>query len=247
MIALNRLFTPLCLCPPEVERLTEEFVATGAPVWNFDELKQALLTTSSGKCAYCECKLAVESKYVEVEHFFCKEHHPGRVLDWMNLLPACKRCNGSKGHHNVAIDPILDPYDSRPPEHLSLRLYRIVGITGIGQLTVEVLRLNDSDRLVAVRFEVGEWIIEAVAESNDRLAAYLARADTRSRNRLVARVHSLLTECQPQAQYSATSATVLHSDPGYLSLIRQMKNHDVWTEDLERMHALSATLVLPTS
>jgi hypothetical protein len=59
--------------------MTAQYLATGTSVWNFDELKEALLWTSYGKCAYCECRLSEESKYVEVEHFFCSMRSGGRT------------------------------------------------------------------------------------------------------------------------------------------------------------------------
>lgn len=38
-------------------------------VWNNEHIKSALLLSSHGKCAYCECSLTSESNYMEVEHF----------------------------------------------------------------------------------------------------------------------------------------------------------------------------------
>ncbi|CAI8764347.1 hypothetical protein EMIT0P44_180030 [Pseudomonas sp. IT-P44] len=51
MIKLERNFHPTCLNPTEVERLTEIFKEKNTSVWNFSELKEALLKTSFGKCA----------------------------------------------------------------------------------------------------------------------------------------------------------------------------------------------------
>ena len=109
MIKLERSFPPIFLTSIEVKRLTEEYKTTKNSVWNIVELKKALLETSYGKCAYCECDLTVESKYMEVEHFRDKDSYPDDVVEWLNLLPSCKRCNGAKGTHDTVIEPIVNP------------------------------------------------------------------------------------------------------------------------------------------
>ncbi|EON74840.1 hypothetical protein ADIS_4703 [Lunatimonas lonarensis] len=45
-----------------------------------DWLKESLLELSYGKCAYCECDLKEEAKYMEVEHFEDKANNPNKVL-----------------------------------------------------------------------------------------------------------------------------------------------------------------------
>ena len=69
MIKLQRIEKPAFLTEEKVRALTEEFNTSKKSVWNNDHIKSALLLSSHGKCAYCECSLTSESNYMEVEHF----------------------------------------------------------------------------------------------------------------------------------------------------------------------------------
>jgi uncharacterized protein (TIGR02646 family) len=244
MIKLKRKNKPTFLSNEKVLELTNEFKSTNSPVWNNDYIKTPLLTSSHGKCAYCECPLTSESNYMEVEHFEDKKHNPDKVVLWENLLPSCKKCNGSKGSHNVTLEPIINPYIDNPTEHLSMRLYRFRGKTIKGNNTIEVTNLNHSTRLVLSRFEIGEKISELIETAWDRCNIYLEKKDTRSRNRLIKIVEGLLEECQPKSNYSASTATNLLTDSQFLKLISSMKTETIWTDDLEKLMNLGSTLVL---
>lgn len=98
MIRLYRPNCPQQLTDTVKDELTQEFINTGKNVWAKTYIKSALLAMSHNKCAYCECKLDEESKYMEVEHFLPKDDYPNQVVDWNNLLPSCKRCNTKKGN-----------------------------------------------------------------------------------------------------------------------------------------------------
>ena len=96
MIKLERLNDPIKLTPAFVAAKTDEFKTMGASVWNIEWLKEALCALSHDKCAYCECSVKKESNYMEVDHFEDKSHNPDKVMQWDNLLPSCKHCNGHK-------------------------------------------------------------------------------------------------------------------------------------------------------
>jgi len=244
MIKLERRFHPLCLNPSETTRLTKIFKEKSTSVWNFNDLKSALLETSFGKCAYCECDLTKESKYMEVEHFLDKDTYPNEVVNWQNLLPSCKRCNGSKGSHNVVKTPIIDPYTSDPRHHLQFRFYRFRAKTNIGLETIGAVDLNNSDRAVMVRFEIGERLHETLLKARERLEAYKANLSTRTKNLLIATIKSVLTECQCFAEYSATTATVLHSDSEYGYIKTEMCNLGLWDSELTDLDSASSLLKL---
>ncbi|MGR0329632.1 HNH endonuclease [Bacillus cereus] len=98
MIHLPRPNCPSKLTDEVKTKLTQDFITSGSSVWGKSYIKSALLEMSHNKCAYCECRLDEESKYMEVEHFLPKDDYPKLVVDWNNLLPSCKRCNGKKEH-----------------------------------------------------------------------------------------------------------------------------------------------------
>ncbi len=244
MIKLERSFTPLCLLPDFVKTGTEDYKRTGNNVWNFAELKEALLELSHGKCAYCECDLKEESKYMEVEHFQDKGDYPDLVLVWENLLPACKRCNGAKGTHNVIIEPIINPFVENPNKHLKFKHYRFREKTRIGETTIGVVDLNHTERAVYKRFEIGEQLQKSIESVLERLELYKNNQIVRRKNRLVNMLEELLKECQPDSIYAATCSTILHSDEDYIKIRDEMKILNLWTNDFERLHIESSKLIL---
>jgi len=244
MIKLERENKPDYLSDKKVAQLINDFKTSKAAVWNNDYIKSPLLLSSHGKCAYCECPLTSESNYMEVEHFEDKKHNPDKVVLWDNLLPSCKKCNGSKGMHDVIDDPIINPYIENPKDHLFMRLYRFRGKTKKGTSTIEVTNLNHSSRLVFSRFEIGEKVDELIDTSWERYTTYQEKKNTRTRNRLIKIVEGLLEECQPESDYSASTATTLLLDSKFIELISVMKLEKVWNEELESLMHRASMLVL---
>lgn len=242
MIKLERNFTPICLNPTDVQRLTDEYKTTGNAVWNIEALKQALLQTSYGKCAYCECDLTEESKYMEVEHFRDKDSYPDYVASWSNLLPSCKRCNGAKGSHDTVVEPIVNPYETDPINHFEFRLYRFRAKSPLAASTIGTLDLNNPTRVVPVRFEVGESIHEALQTASGILETFKNNSATRTKNRLISTIRGILAECQPASSYAATAASVVHSDKTYTEIIGEMKRLAVWNDELDALHESSLTI-----
>ena len=91
--------------PPKPDQLTkefqeiktQEFLSSGKTknVWKIKWLKDAVYQMAFGKCCYSEIRLVEESKYMEVEHYAPKSIYPDKVMEWGNLLPSCKKCNGT--------------------------------------------------------------------------------------------------------------------------------------------------------
>lgn len=244
MIKLQRAKHPEYLTPSKVQELTDEFKSNKVSVWNKDQIKNPLLESSYKKCAYCECTLATESNYMEVEHFEDKNSNPDKVVEWENLLPSCKRCNSNKGGHDVNKEPIINPYNDEPKNHLSFKLYRLQAKDNKGKNTIDVLDLNNSDRTVNPRFQIGEKIHEIVRTAKERFSLYIKDKSTRNRNRVKGIIEKLLIEAQPQALYSATAATVLLNDNDFKDLVELMKKENLWSDSLESMYRCSETIIL---
>ncbi len=240
MIKLERALTPVKLTPTFVAIKTAEFISNETTVWNIDWLKESLLELSYGKCAYCECDLKEESKYMEVEHFEDKANNPNKVLDWANLLPSCKRCNGSKSTHDVKVDPIINPFIDTPSIHLALRLYRFKSKDQKGRNTIDVLDLNHTERVVKKRFEVGEQLEKTIEKAFEKLESYELNPIIQRRNKLLGIVEDILLECQKESIYSATCSTILHSNSNFLHIKRKMQEHGIWLKELEDLHYRSS-------
>lgn len=244
MIKLNRNRTPLCLNPKYVLERVQEFKKKSKNVWNIKEVKETLLDLSNRKCAYCECELDKEGSYMQVEHFRNKHDHPSLVLDWDNLLPSCKRCNVSKGSHDVDREPIVDPFKDNPSNHLNFRLYRLNGSDEKGKNTVDVLNLNSPHRMVLPRFEIGEKLQELIKDAESRFDTFFSNQSSRNKNSLMNLLEGILLECQPESEYSATCSTILHSDEIYKSIKKKMLELNLWTDELEVLDKRSMAICL---
>lgn len=244
MIELKKSFSPICLNPTEVARLTAVFKSTSQPVWNIPELKEFLLATSFNKCAYCESNLIHESNYMEVEHFRDKKRHPDLVVNWDNLLPSCKRCNASKGNHDVVNQPIINPYLTNPKLHLKFDIYRLRGKSQLGRDTIDVLDLNNHERVCVKRFEVGEKILSAVDDAIVLLDLFVENGSTKTKNRLLGLVRGILDECQSSSSYSATASSVLHLNQDYVHLVGRLKVNNLWDLELQNLHEHSKNIAL---
>lgn len=243
MIKLKRLPVPSYLTPAKVAELTSRFKVDGATVWSHAEIKEQLLSSSGSKCAYCETRLEKESKYMEVEHFEDKDNNQDKVVAWNNLLPSCKRCNGQKGTHDVIAEPIINPYDIDPRQHLWLKNYRLKPKSTLGKSTIDALLLNDSDRVVSMRYELGETMEDTIDQAINRYATWQSNGSTRSRNLAKSTVRGILLECQRGSEYAATAATIVHESEDFEGLVSNLKSSGLWDEDLEALHAASKELV----
>jgi uncharacterized protein (TIGR02646 family) len=185
------------------------------------EIKEALVESSNGKCAFCEC-LPSEGGNVEVEHFKPKSKYPESTFEWENLLPACRRCNGSKDDHDTISEPIVNPYRQSPSDHFfydSLNLKAVIGPnSAIASRTIEVCGLN-TIRLWKPRSQ----ILVSLHDFEESLKAALEDfhvADTarkkahrkRSIHEAISRIEEL---ANPTEKYSAFCSFFLHNSELY--------------------------------
>lgn len=244
MIKLERNITPRFLTPVFVKEQTDEFKKSGTNVWNIDWLKECLLELSFNKCAYCECDLKEESKYMEVEHFEDKANNPDKVVQWDNLLPSCKRCNGSKSTHDVIKEPIINPFIDTPEKHIYFRLYRFKHKDNKGLNTIDVVDLNNTERAVQKRFEVGEALEKLIDAAQEKLKLFQESNTTQRRNKLLNTIEDMLKECQPNSIYSATCATVLHTSQTYNLVKQKLTSLGLWSVEFDLLDQTSKRLVL---
>lgn len=239
MIRLTYPPKPMQLTPERQRELTERFAATGNSVWHYDWLKDALLAMSHNKCAYCECSVLEGGAYMEVEHFRPKSTEPSLVMEWENLLPSCKRCNGEKSDKT---EQIIHPAKDFPKAHLVLDIenyhIRATEASSLGKTTVKVLRLNDRERCVLPR----ENIAQEIRHQLGRLWKQLCSAPASQEE--ADWLQRLLTSCIPTAQYAATAATILLQEETYAHIRAKFVELGLWSAELERLETAAKTCAL---
>lgn len=231
MIQLKAQPKPVELTASEIRKLTKEFIKTEKSVWKKDYITEPLLKMSFGKCCFCETKVNEESKYMEVEHFYPKSIYKFKVVSWKNLLPICGRCNKKKLKHDTKKEPIINPVFDNPKEHLKLKNYRFYGKTDLGKLTKDIVDLNDRQRLVNVRSEIGVKLLEGLDDLLQLTQDYITNPITRKRNKIIGKLKNILLEGTKEYEYSATVATVLLEDDNYKEIKQLFIDNNLWNDE----------------
>lgn len=117
-----------------------------------ESLRQLVRDRAGDRCEYCRLPQHVYPPRFHVEHVRARSH--GGTDEPENLALACPRCNRTKGPNLSAIDPItgrvVAVFNPRQQDWAANFVFdgpTIVGITSIGRATVELLRMNDEERL----------------------------------------------------------------------------------------------------
>lgn len=239
MIKLKRGHAPRELTPEVVANKVARFKKDEKQrVWDEPYIKQALLDMSHGKCCYCECNVVEECKYFEVEHFHGKKKYPDEVVDWDNLLPSCKRCNVRKHEHDTKAEPIVDPSKEDPREHLSLfRCAIFRPKNDKGRNTIDVLDLNDLDRLAAKRLVISGAMAKKVGELSEWAKKLVdgTWSGTHNERKLMNGVTDLFQSCGAAAKFSAVKTTAVLTDPMYDGLKEDMQQMGIWTSEMSEL------------
>jgi hypothetical protein len=83
-------------------------------------VKEAIKSEFNQRCAYCGSK----SKRLTLDHVLASSK--GGINSWRNLVPACAKCNGSKGSKNLS-----DWYTLSLPCYSEQRLQRILNRSSV--------------------------------------------------------------------------------------------------------------------
>jgi hypothetical protein len=118
-----------------------------------DELRRIVRRRARYRCEFCGLPEA-DSPSVphHVEHIVALKHHgPTRSS---NLCLSCHRCNFNKGTDLSGLDPpsgkltkLFNPRRQKWDRHFRWAGFLLVGKTAIGRATVDVLRVNESERV----------------------------------------------------------------------------------------------------
>lgn len=221
MIKIERLGIPEELTPEQEQELTDIFKQTNSSVWKQAYIIAQLSKMSFSKCCYSEQYLGENSAYLEVEHFYPKDLYPDLVVDWNNLLPACKKSNTTKG----AIDPheidLINPCIDDPKEHLQIINWRIRSKTEKGKNSIDNYALN-SKHFSDPRMRIANNLLEQLED--------LKRDDItkiRKRNR----IKSILSNGNRKKEFSAFVSTIILKDPLYNDLKNRLVEVGLWDSE----------------
>jgi len=108
------------------------------------------------RCEYCHLPEDYGDFRHEIDHIVPKKHHGLTVRS--NLALCCGRCNLHKGTDLTGIDPdttkvkrLFHPRRDRWQDHFRWSGLILSGLTPVGRTTIEVLRINDPDRIATRR------------------------------------------------------------------------------------------------
>jgi hypothetical protein len=114
--------------------------------------RESVRERAGRRCEYCRLPDESDELPFHVEHVIAKQHEGGDELE--NLCWSCSRCNLHKGTNIASIDrytgeltALYHPRNQLWCDHFEFRDARIVGKTAIGRITVQLLHMNDNQRL----------------------------------------------------------------------------------------------------
>lgn len=115
-------------------------------------LRRQVEQRAQHRCEYCCLPAAVSFYPHEVDHVIALKH--GRDTSLTNLAYAYWRCNRYKGTDLGSFDPetgdfsfLFNPRQQEWSSHFGKQDARIIGLTPEGRTTIQLLRLNDDERI----------------------------------------------------------------------------------------------------
>jgi hypothetical protein len=119
-------------------------------------------------CEYCRLPQTVYPWTFQVDHIRAEQH--GGKTQSTNLALACPRCNRRKGPNLAGIDklthqltPLYNPRRDCWTEHFRWHGPRLVGLTAVGRVTIQVLGMNDPEDIRLRRMLIAEGVFPPLA------------------------------------------------------------------------------------
>ena len=98
-----------------------------------------------GCCAYCEGKFD-DTSYAQIDHFKPKSLFPELCFDYNNMNYSCEKCNNYKS--NKFNEKLINPSEENPEEHLKFEKVYFTSLDENGEITLNLLGINNEDRLI---------------------------------------------------------------------------------------------------
>jgi uncharacterized protein (TIGR02646 family) len=92
-------------------------IAAKKSKYNHQQIKEAVIKETNGKCAYCEANIRAVS-HGDIEHVFPKSLDISKTFEWDNLGFACQICNQHKSDKDPYLEKIIDPYTIDPKPYI---------------------------------------------------------------------------------------------------------------------------------
>ena len=115
-------------------------------------LRRLVEERAASKCEYCQLPAQLAFYSHEIDHIIAEKH--GGTTSSDNLAYTCWRCNRHKGSDLGSFDPqtndfcfLFHPRQQVWLEHFRFQSARIIGVTAIGRTTVQLLQINNPERL----------------------------------------------------------------------------------------------------
>lgn len=115
--------------------------------------RQQVRARAGNRCEYCRLRQEHYSLWRhQIEHIIAIKHHGSDDLE--NLALACVRCNLGKSSNLSGLDQqtkqvveLFHPRSDKWSDHFRYDGAQIVGETATGRVTVDVLNMNEPERL----------------------------------------------------------------------------------------------------
>jgi len=127
------------------------------------QLHRLVWFRGAGVCEYCRMPQPFDPLPLCIDHIVAQKHH-GATAEH-NLALACFNCNSYKGPNIAGIDPetqqltrLFDPRQDVWGEHFDWSGARLVGRTTIARATIDVLNINEPDRVEHRRLLIAEGV-----------------------------------------------------------------------------------------
>ncbi len=239
MIKLTLAPKPAKLTDKLVRELTGEYKKSGKDVWNKSFIRKAISMMSFSKCVYSEVRFDEESKYMEVEHFYCKSIYPDKVLEWGNLLGSLKKCNVVKGDLDVMKEPIINPFEVHPREHLYFQKYRYKAREGseIGKNTIIYTAINDWIHFGKKRAKIGNVLVQALEDLEEEMLEIQGSSSTPKRKitRFCNKIKGLFRQGNREEEYAALVSTIILEEDETPKLIAFLKQNNLWDSEFDEL------------
>jgi uncharacterized protein (TIGR02646 family) len=78
-------------------------------------IRRHLKLQQNGRCAFCRCRVSVETSWSNLEHLVSKSDYPQFKTLCNNIVYSCTKCNMSKVKKNTLTNPVVDKTNQEFP------------------------------------------------------------------------------------------------------------------------------------